>query len=34
MRGAGLVVLSITLIYTLVVYRVFKGKVDSTAHCE
>jgi cytochrome bd ubiquinol oxidase subunit II len=30
--GAGIVVLPITLIYTLVVYRVFKGKVDVAGH--
>jgi len=30
--GAGVVVLPITLIYTLVVYRVFKGKVDVAEH--
>jgi cytochrome d ubiquinol oxidase subunit II len=29
--GAGVVVLPITLIYTLVVYFVFKGKVDPDA---
>jgi cytochrome d ubiquinol oxidase subunit II len=32
--GAGIVVLPITLIYTLVVYRVFKGKVDVAEHYE
>ncbi len=26
--GAGVVVLPITLIYTLVVYRIFKGKIQ------
>ena len=30
--GAGVVVLPITLIYPLVVYRVFKGKVDVAEH--
>ncbi|MDP4024617.1 cytochrome d ubiquinol oxidase subunit II [Methylobacterium sp. NEAU 140] len=30
--GAGVVVLPITLIYTVVVYRVFKGKVDLSEH--
>ncbi len=29
--GAGIIVLPITLIYTLVVYFVFKGKVDPGA---
>ncbi|MET1028516.1 MAG: cytochrome d ubiquinol oxidase subunit II [Dongiaceae bacterium] len=32
--GAGLIVLPITLIYTLVVYFIFKGKVDPTAEYE
>jgi cytochrome d ubiquinol oxidase subunit II len=29
--GAGIFVLPITLIYTFVVYFIFKGKVDPTA---
>jgi cytochrome d ubiquinol oxidase subunit II len=32
--GAGVFVLPITLIYTLVVYFVFKGKIDPNAEYE